>query len=151
MQATRGGVCTATHTGPRDEWREKKTTERRRPRKRKEERERERFICHHSRVVYSSGVHISRRLRATTRLFTQRNVSERGSESLSSRVHRADAHQVTHQVCVHRRDRVLRPDVVDDEQSTPVSETTRVIFIINYMASIRATPGEWKVSRNRFD
>lgn len=60
------------------------------------------------------------------------DVSEHGFKSLSvvciARMHR-------HTPGVYRRGRVLRLDVVDDEQPTPVSKTTRVIFIINYMAS----------------
>jgi len=62
------------------------------------------------------------------------DVSEHGFKSLLT-VCIAPGRCVCVCVCVHRRGRVLHLDVVDDEQSTPVSKTTRVIFIINYMAS----------------
>lgn len=117
-------------------------------RKREEkERGKERDLYLRSLVVYSSGVHISRRLRATTRLFTQQTYR---SASLSAACI-ARTHRHAPGVRVYHRGRVPRLDVVDDEQSTPLSKTTRVIFIINYMASVRATPGERKVSWNRFD
>lgn len=109
--------------------------------RRERERKGERFISPFL-VVYSSGVHISRRLRATTRLFTQQTYR---SASLSAACI-ARTHRHAPGVRVYRCGRVLRLDVVDDEQSTPLSKTTRVIFIINYMVSVRATPVERKVS-----
>jgi len=105
------------------------------------EREREREIYASTLVVYSSGVHISRRLRTTTRLFTQQTYRSAALNSFQPCASRGCT--VTHQVCVCvcvlcvciAVAVFLRLDVVDDEQSTPVSKTTRVIFIINYMAS----------------
>lgn len=57
IQIQVAAVDTVMHDDPSDEWK-------------KREKEKERFMPP-ALVVYSSGVHISRRLRATTRLFTQ--------------------------------------------------------------------------------